>query len=319
MLVFDGIIGSGFVETARSESFETVRGIVTRCELKRARKGGVSIDLEYEYTVNGQLFTGTKYHVGPQFVGNKYWEAAHGSLPVGAQVMVYYDPDEARTACLVPGFRTDSLFLLWILTPFNLVMLGFLYEAIWYVMGRRAFDPALSRCVWLSRDGYSARPHPDTQFVAKAFVILLGITFAGSFLAGGYILAFDFPPPLWIPLAMWGLALGATVVFGERASWHALIHINELEGTIAFPVDWKRVIVIRSRVIGVEQTTEKRSKKELGEFEIFVVALRWRNDDDHEELTKLAEYDERADAEALANWLCEHLGLTAVPTLSASR
>jgi hypothetical protein len=317
MLIIDGLLASGFVEAVGSESFETVRGVVTKCDLGRGGKGGVYLDIEYDYTVNGQLYTGTKYHLAPQLVGNKFWETAHNSLPVGTQVMVYYDPDEPRTACLLPGFRTDALFLLWVLTPFNLVMLGFIYEAIWYLLGRRAFEPSLKRCVWHAQDGYFARSDPYSQFVANAFLILLVVTFVGSFLIGGYVLTFELPPPLWIPLTMWGLALAVTIVFGLRESQRTLIHINELEGTIAFPVGWARATVTRSQVLGVENTTEKRGKK-AEEYEIFVVALRWRTDDGHEELTKLAEYDERADAEAFGNWLRERLGMAVCATGTVS-
>jgi hypothetical protein len=317
MLFIDGLLASGVVETVQSESFETVQGVVTRCDLKRGRKGGLSLDLEYEYRINGQLYTGTKYHVDPQLVGNKYWEIAHKSLPVGAQVTVYFDREEPRTAFLAPGFRTDTLFLLWVLTPFNLVMLGFMYEGIWQLRRRRAFDPALSRCVWAAQDGYFARPHPDTQFLASAFAILLGVTFAGCFIIGGYVFTVELPPPLWIPLSMWALAFCVTVAFGVWESRQSLIHVNELEAAISFPVNWTRVTATRERVLGVETTTEIRKKKGLEDYEIFGVALRWRNDDGNEELTKFAEYDECADAEAFAIWLREKLGLAVCATGSA--
>jgi hypothetical protein len=307
VLSVDVLLGAGLVETVRSEQFETTPGIVTKSRIKPGRKGRtVSFEVQYTYTVNGQRYTGTKYHVQPDLVGNRYWFAAADANPVGTPVTVHYDPDDPATAYLATGFRSDVLLVIWCLTPFNLVVVGFAWAGWGYLTGRREFDPARWRCARETSGGWLVRPDPETRFIVRAFVCLLGITFAGFFVCLGYVMLFDFPPPWALPLSMWTVALAATVGFAARESRRALLHINELEGTIAFPHWGERVTVAREDVLGLALTTQTRWKD--SNF-VHGVALRWRDQFGEERSTPLAEYEEPADADALCAWLSERLQL----------
>ena len=66
----------------------------------------------------------------------------------------------------------------------------------------------------------------------------------------------------------------------------------------------------RVRGVGIETETRKETcnEKEF-EYQVFLVTLCWQNDFDREKATKLGEYGDRTDTEALAGWLRDKLGL----------
>src|SRR5262245_12299269 len=166
ILLPDVLLASGPVKAVRSESFEQTPGVVTRSEIAAGHKGSVDYEVEYIYTVNGQQYTSKEYHVQPQLLGNGYWRAAHDNNPVGKQVTVYFDPDDPGTAYLVPGLRSDMLLVYWCLMPFNLLVAGLWWNA--WNRSRRAFDPALRRCVRETPAGWLVRPDPTANFVEVA-------------------------------------------------------------------------------------------------------------------------------------------------------
>jgi hypothetical protein len=189
----DIFLGRYFAEAIRSDSFDTTPGVVTKSEMGRDSQRKPRFDVEYTYTVNGRQYTGTKYHVWPRLVGNKYWFAARDAHPVGTPVTVYFDPDDPTNAYLSPGLGPDALFIAWFLAPFNLIMVGAVWAAWCRRRRPRCFDPALRRCVSPTRDGWWCRPHPQNRFRVVAFVALLLIMFVGYFAVGAYVLLLDFP------------------------------------------------------------------------------------------------------------------------------
>jgi hypothetical protein len=309
---FDVIIGVGVREGVRSESFDTAPGVVTKSDTKPGHKGSVDFKLEYTYAVNGQQFTGTKYHIQPQFVGNGYWYAARDAHPVGTPVTVHFDPDDPDTAYLVPGLRADILFIIWFLTPFNLILVALVWVAIWHGFRRRSFDPRLRRCVRLTPDGWRVTPSPENGFWPIAGIALFAITFAGCFVALAYVMIFDFPPPWVLPGLMWAVAVAGAVRCGIHYSRRECIRVNELERTITFLTDGQRPTVAREQILGIEVTPETRKAKG-GDYEVFAVSLRWRPDTGAENSTRLAAYGKRADADALAGWLRKHLEMAPAP------
>jgi hypothetical protein len=308
VLMLDEMLGSGFVEAVRSERFVTTPGTVTKSEIGRGGRGTVRFNVEYTYTVNGQQYTGTKYHVQPQLVGNRYWFAARDANPVGAPVTVHFDPDEPAAAYLVPGLRPDVLFILWVLAPFNLFAGWFAWAGWAHLTGRRAFDPALRRCVRAVPDGWRARPDPATRFLPSASAILLLLTFCGAFVVGTYVTIWDDQAPWALPLVMWAGALTAAVVVAARTSRRALLHINELEGALTFRHAGARATVTRENVRDLTLITEIRKEKS-GTSEVRVVTLRWRDKFAREQQTVLAEYQNADDALALIAWLTVQLDL----------
>ena len=311
-LVPDFLIGRVIVEAVRSAAFDTTPGVITRSDLCR-RRCEHPFDVEYTYTVNGRQYTGTKYEVGPQVRCDRYWRAVRDANPVGTPVTVHFDPDDPQQAYLAPGLRPEMLLMVWWLMPFNLLMIGMLWGGLRGLSGRRAFDPALRRCVWRTRDGWVARTDPDATLPAAVCLVLFFITFWGSVALATYLAMFEYPPPWWLSIMMWAAGLAGALALGAYASWEALIRVNEVEDTISFAAGmWKYTTMARERIRGVGIETETRkeicNEKEF-EYEVFLVTIRWQNKFDCKEVTKLTDYENRADAEALAGWLREKTGL----------
>jgi hypothetical protein len=81
------------------------------------------------------------------------------------------------------------------------------------------------------------------------------------------------------------------------------------EGTLGYLPRFKRPALTRDQLLGIDVTTvtKKTSNGKLSEE--FFVLLRSRDETDQEQLMRLAQYDEKVDADALADWLREKLGL----------
>jgi hypothetical protein len=311
-LLLDIILWQGVSEAVRSESFATTQGVITRSEIEPGHKGAVDYEVEYRYTVNGVPYTATEYHVQPQFVQNAYWHAARDANPVGKAVTVYYDPDDPATAYLAPGLRSDMLFVAWLATGVTLLALGLWLNALEYLLGQRAFDPSLRRCVRRMDDGWVARPDPTNRFVVVFFIVLLITFFAGCFVALIYAVVFDSPPPWAVPVAMYVAAPVIAVLCARSWSREGLLFVNEREGTVEFAHSCERVTVPRGR-LSPDVETEERKDSDGKPFEVFHVSLRWKDESGREQSAKLAEYADRADAEVLVVWLRECLALTAAP------
>jgi hypothetical protein len=299
------LIGKGLVLGLRSDSFPTAPGTVTKNKLIPNNKGSVRLELEYTYAVNGVPYIGTNYHIPPQLVGDGFWIEAHDAHPAGLAAPVYYDPHDPSTAFLRPGLRPDSLFILWLLTPFHLITIAMAWAAWWALANRREFDPALRRCAWERSDGWTARAKIATSPLAFAFLTLLAVTFAGSFVCAGFTSLSNSPPQWWMPAGMWSAAFAVSVLIAVIGSRQLLVRVND-EG-IEFPVSCQRTRVERERVSGVTIATETR-KSEKSSREVSVVSLHWRTD--VEQSARIAVYNEPADAARLADWLRERLGLS---------
>lgn len=314
-LFVDSLVGTGMARAVRSESFEQAPGVVTKSEITGGHKGGVDFDIEYTFVVNGQWFTGTEYHVQPQIVGNGYWRAASESLPVGTVVTVHFDPRNPSDAVLVPGFRADQLLAVWMLMPFNLVMVGMLYSVGWPVRKRREFDPALTRCVRPTAAGWLVRVSPLNGVLPCTFFAFLGVSFVGFFVGIGAAFLFDGGAPLWFVIPLWVVGTSAAIWLGPRISHSEVLDINAHEGLITFPLLGGRRTVRFDQALGVDVVIEPRTKNRV-QYDEFIVRLRWRDDFDREQVTQLASYADRVNADALTGWLREHLGVPAAPPLA---
>ena len=308
MLFLDAKLGPGFIRAVRSADFPTAPGTVTKSEIAWTKRRKPRLVLEYIYTVNGQEFVGTHYHVEPQLVGNPYWLAAHDAHPVGSAATVYFDPDDPGRAVLRPGFRADSLLLMLALTPFNLIMIGLWWARRWRLADRREFDPALARSVREVPGGWRVRPTIWSGFVQSTFLAFLLITFVGSWLGGAFLVLSSVPAGWWLPVMMWSVALTAAPAFGFYWSQRALIQLNEQEGTITLAGRWKRITLNREQVRGITITTEQRTQNNQP-WDASVVTLHWRGDLDEEQSARLATFADPADANSFTVWLGERLGL----------
>ena len=94
----------GFAKAADSVRWPTAEGTVLRSELR----SGVESDwaeISYQYIVDGTNYQGTNLRTADIQFDNSLDEAQQTihRYPVGARVLVHYDPADPRTAVLEPG------------------------------------------------------------------------------------------------------------------------------------------------------------------------------------------------------------------------
>ena len=94
----------------RSFFWPTVQGRVLKSGIDKIRRradstsGGISYhpNVEYEYTVDDVLYTHDHIEVGgtPGYASRSTAEKHAANYPIGRDVPVYFDPENASTACL---------------------------------------------------------------------------------------------------------------------------------------------------------------------------------------------------------------------------
>jgi uncharacterized protein DUF3592 len=305
VLLFDGMAAVALVWQLRAMSFPTAPGVITHSGVKRSdNSDGLSfrLDIEYVYEVDGQRHVGTRYSYAEMGTNSHAWHDIQRELPVGAPVEVAYDPDDPDDSLLHPGLTGFHLFMVWFLTPFNVVMIGGWTALRHY--SRRAFDPASRRYVVTTPTGYRVRlPSPTRGLLFGG--TLLAITFFVSFV---WAFGFGFNPP--VAPAAWSY-LAAVVVAGFVAmrSRRRRLEIDEAA----------RSIRIRNASGGPVELAFQDVR------DIAVVHEKNQNPDDywsdryHCELVlagadsphRLATYYAQTDAEALATWVRDRIGLIA--------
>lgn len=89
--------------------------------------------VQYSYQVNGQAYQSTKLAPGPE-VGGTGAQKVVSKYPAGAQVMVFYDPQNPSDAVLER--KAPAQWLLWLmLIIFDCSLCGVL-PIIWFSMGQ---------------------------------------------------------------------------------------------------------------------------------------------------------------------------------------
>ena len=133
VLLIDGILlGIIFItrrKVAQASTWSTTMGTVTfsTLEWRRGSKGGSTAYpvVHYTYQVMGQAHQGHKVMPGPES-GGSWAHKVVARYPAGAQVMVYYDPQNPSDALLergMPGYIT-WLWVALILTDLFLGVMG---------------------------------------------------------------------------------------------------------------------------------------------------------------------------------------------------
>ena len=145
-------IGVGAFRQVESRYWPQADGIVTISE--RSGKRGNSWGLEFTYTIAGRKYTGTQYAYDPMPIQGEAEVLRHiAAYPVGAGVVVFYDPANPAEAVLRPGLRGCTLWVALFLTPFVVVGLGLWVGLLGGNAPRAAFDPTDSRQVTITETG----------------------------------------------------------------------------------------------------------------------------------------------------------------------
>ncbi len=105
-----------------SPNWPTVQGTVLRSELKSDNENYWA-EITYEYLVDGAIYQGTNVRTLGFQVGTGLGDAQEtiSRYPVGASVLVHYDPASPRTAVLEPGSHGGG-----VVTALMAFILGFM-------------------------------------------------------------------------------------------------------------------------------------------------------------------------------------------------
>ena len=104
-----GIIYAARRGVAKAASWPSTMGTVTFSTVERRQSSDSTASypvVNYTYQVMGQMFEGRKIMPGPE-TGGSFAHKVVARYPVGAQVMVYYDPNNPSDAVLergMPGY-----------------------------------------------------------------------------------------------------------------------------------------------------------------------------------------------------------------------
>ncbi|MDY3562435.1 DUF3592 domain-containing protein [Gemmata sp. JC673] len=296
VLTADGKFGRVLYRQARAEGFPRAEGTITQSTVEQGESSRLNI--AYSYEVNGQIYTGTRYWYGG-VSNSSNWQRACDELPVGARVLVAYDPADPSDAVLRPGLFEPHTVLIWFFTPFNIVML-----AGWLILARGerpAFGPHVFT---VTPNGVRTRL-PGLNRTGAFAGTLLGISFVGSFVWG---CGCGFNPPLLLS----GYGYLAAIAF---AVWVAIRHVtpvlevNQLERVVQIVTGRKPVVVpfeaVREIRILHEETLDSDAAD--GKDHKYHCELRHTNTNE-DSWVRIATYNEPASAEGLAMWLRGEVG-----------
>ena len=302
------------IDDARTMRFPQADGVVTVSEFN-AWPGGGRCDwvLRYAYTVDGTTYTGTRYSPAGD---TGYHERDVGRLaaafPVGARVPVAYDSGDPATAYLRP-FQPGQVFERALLVLFVAGLVGFYVGAALFapLFGPepapppREFDPDDPRQVARTRDGVRVRLPADSLVHP-----VLGVLLAG----GVGVLIFRTRPTAPDPYPWWAgflIAVAAPLLVGLLTVpfRRAVVLLDAARPRLVVRPGrlWPRVVVPLNRVVGVWVVRRTYAAKG-GRVTYYRVEV-GRSVPGVVRDVPLTEYLSEADADALAAWLRDRLGL----------
>jgi hypothetical protein len=104
-LAVDGLYGTSVKQQYDSKGWPRISGVITKSWLDRHTHGSTFASLAYVYKVDGQMCWSRRY----KFVDNDPAETVIGRFPVGAQVAVFYNPQDPKISVLSPGLTSSDL------------------------------------------------------------------------------------------------------------------------------------------------------------------------------------------------------------------
>lgn len=299
VLVLDTVVAVTAYRQLRALTFPTTEGVVTRCEVtsKDDTDGPTyKLDLAYEYEVNGRRHTGTRYSYTEISTNTQAWHRVAARMPLGARVPVAYDPADPAESLVRPGLTGFHLSMLWLATPFNLVMVG---GWVWMIRARRsATRPLDPRAITPTATGWRVRLSGFGR--AGWFALtLLAITFCGTFVSA---IGCGFNPA--VPIAGWGY-VAALAVAGLVAARLAprCLEVDEVARVLRLPAKPEPLEIPFDAVRGVTVTRETYKDSDGDVTHRYHCRLLRKGPPP----VNVATYSCQAEAEALAAWLRERI------------
>lgn len=312
-LLTDSIAGYCLMQYVRSMKYSTVIGKVTHGEVVDTSSDDsmrYEPRFKYEYEIGGQHFIGTRYrYIVERF--NKAEDAAAlvKQLPVGSQVLVFYDPHAKTDSVLKRDISERELLTLLLILPVNVVPL-----AVWVALARRLRERERNRETGglpVLRVGDEVRVRimrysPCTYgAIATSCTALLAAVLGGA-------LGREAPTGWALPCTVFlmTLAVGGYAIFHQREKQESGIYdlvINKSTQRIKFPEtarQFKQVALPLAAVAAV--------RVELHEDDCSEAEVRYRNVillKDPSQSVTICHWLSESESSQLADWLKEELGV----------
>lgn len=312
-LAFDVMLVYAAYRQLAATRYPSTIGAVSHSEVKEHSDGDGSTyrpEIKYLYRVGEREYTGDRYRYGQMASGDRHAHRVVNAHPVGRELAVYYNPADPADAVLLTGLEGSDLFLAVFLTPFNMIML-----AGWWVCGRwlrtRFWRPPAGGARIVERGFRTRVRYSDVSPLAVAAATMAAVAFISTFVIG---FSLGFNPPLEVAVADWTLILGAAAAIyaWRRVRSPGELVIDEVGRTLTLPPRKGRrneLVIPHSSIRAIEVASEQQKGSEGDWTESFVPAVHYIAENGAESVERLDKKQDRAEAEGLAEWLRERLGL----------
>jgi hypothetical protein len=317
--LFDYMIGGQIAGQVASTHYTATAGQVTQSDytFRGGSKGGTyRANIRYRYKAAGHAWSATRYRYSTEASSDSA-SSANGDWvrqlianhPVGSAMTVYYNPKNPQDTVLSPGVDGSDLMLVLFLTPFNLVGLGLIAGGCGFVL--RLFRSQVAGGVKIIKDGFRLRVRlPVFTPIMIAMVVTGALAFVCIFPLG---FAYKFRPPTGLAAGVIALAYGAGIV-AFAMQWRKIaageddLVIDDGLQTLHLPKTFGRketraLAFSDISTVTVEVIVTQNSKG--GASYSYAPTLNLRRGETAGE--KLAQWGDRARADAFAQWLREQL------------
>ncbi len=318
-LAADVIILVMMVQTMLAWSYPAASGTITQSQVRHeARANGdvVQAGVTYQFRVNDRDITGSRLSFfdakrsDPQEVARVV-----ESLPVGKQIVVFYNPTEPRDCALDRSLAGRPLYLGMLLLPFNLVMVGGWRWALRSHRGVRNLP------MWLEGDRWIVRRSRGSPF-AVALIVAGLLDLAAIFFLSPSDLSASFGAMSLAWLTLIGLTwLAYWHTWSSARSEPPVLIADNAARTLSWPAtsadstdDAPTIAVAQLRAVELDEsvTTATNGATDLS----FLVTVSYLAKDGQAMARLVLKTTDGHEAETLADWLDDWSGLRQRPQIT---
>ena len=295
-----------------ARAYSTTQGKIARSEVGRGAFIRRGVEIEYNYTVNGIIYTGRRYRYDDHNATLE-WDATVEDHPRGSMQPVYYDPKNPADSLLEPGVDGGDLLLLLFALPMNVLTFAFWRGTITYWREKPNLRPAGGVRV-LKQPGVIRVPLTEVSPLAAGFYGMAAAAFVAAF---PVVMAGGFAPSMGLMKTTWAVVIAAGVVV---CVWRAFrngsgiydLRLDQTSQTITIPQTAGRhrpLTIARQEISGVSMQ-RRVSKSPSGTHFSYLPALnRGGLTADRESLKLITWGWSEAKARAFSEWLSRELNV----------
>lgn len=305
-LAFDGIIGYGIYHQIRSIGFEKMDGrvLASRVETRTDSDGTTFRPIvQYEYTVNGQLFQNDVVRYGMAGSPGNYSREIVEQYPANQPALIYVNTSSPSESVLIRGIEGGDLFMLMFMTPFNLIMIGGWIFLVSSLISRPVQPPGFP----VSNNDHRVRVRlgrlPSLLFAAG---IVFALTFVSIFIVG---FTWGYNASLNVMSVVWGIILTPALVVFCWSSMRNLsgrydLVLDRVRQKVDLPIIGERKQVVTHSADEIAQTIVQPEKTtDAGGDLVIQHVVLFEFNNAKTRPARLVECDDKEMADGLADWL----------------